>query len=53
MILCHCALVSDRTVRRAVAQSPAPAARPTSAVSAEPTPNASGTIRNSSRAEMP
>ncbi|MNL06803.1 hypothetical protein D3C87_1274510 [compost metagenome] len=40
-------------VRRAVCQSPAPTARPTSAVSAEPTPNASGIIRNSSRAEMP
>ncbi len=40
-------------VRRAVCQSPAPTARPTSAVSAEPTPKASGIIRNSSRAEMP
>ncbi len=40
-------------VRRAVRQSPAPTARPTSAVSAAPIPNESGIIMNSSRAEMP
>ena len=38
---------------RASAQFPAPTARPTSAVSAEPTPKASGIIRNSMRAEIP
>ena len=42
-----------QAVRRAVGQSRAPTARPTSAVNAEPTPNDSGIIRNSSRAEMP
>ncbi len=42
-----------QAVRRASGQSPCPTARPTSAVSAEPTPKASGIMVNSSRAATP
>ena len=45
--------LASQAVRRARAQSPAPTAPPTRAVSDEPTPQASGMMRNSSRAAMP